>query len=197
MRTILLTAGLALSCLMAYLGWSLQQTTLDHPTLPAPGPQVTTSSDHLQTVLATALQHQGNPHVTMTTTIPHIDQQPFQDHLFNIAPQKGWYAHLPSNQTIHVVLPRDDIPELEQLVQDPTGWTLRHLAHPKPSRGPANTDLVNVHLRVVPTLTDGLYTVLGVLTWMLALLTGAVTFAFAIHPYLLRIRAKPRSKHSA
>lgn len=194
---LLLTAGLTISCLLFYLGWSLQQAASGASVLPPPqGPRLNVSPTDAHIILATALQHQTKPHITMTATIDDADQEKFQEHLFNIAPQKGWYAHPSPFYDLNIILPRDEIPEVEKLAQDPTGWVLHNLANPKPSTGPSSTDLVNVQLHVATPIKYLFHVVIGALTWIVAFFTADIPITLVTDRLLTRRRSKQASPSS-
>ena len=76
----------------------------------------------------------------------------FKENFFNIAAQKGWFAHGLDHYGLCVVLPSSELPALDTLHADPTGWVLKHRDPSLTFQGPSDTtNLVNVRLNVNTT----------------------------------------------
>ena len=184
-----LAAGIILSDLLIPQGWDFHQKALGNSLLPPPKPAAAVPPDNGYLLLATALQKRGPADTTLAVTVDPADQANFRDHLFNLAPQQGWYAHNSNyRHDVQLVIPRADLPEIEQIAIYPTGWTLRRLANPTPPAGPASTDLINVHLDIRNPHTHLLYAVSGALLWIIVAFTTGLPTLITIEHLLNRRR---------
>ena len=148
--------GILNAVVFAYLSWQAMLTSIGPATLPEPGPRVSVSPDNVDIVIATALQHGGQAETTKNLVIQTSDKHHFKDHFFNIAHQRGWYAHRPQHKGLHLVLPRKDLPKLDEMTKDPITWTLTHIDPTRPAKGPSNSDLAHVQIVISsPRITSG------------------------------------------
>ena len=136
--------------------------------LPEPGPRVAVSPKDVDILIATAHQHGGVPDTTKTATVELGEQPSFKKHLFNIAHQRGWYAHTPEQRGINLVLPKQDLHHLDEMTQAPTTWTLRNIDPEKPAIGPSNTDLTHVEIEIVSPTSYLWFSLTAVVIWIAA-----------------------------
>ena len=120
--------------------------------LPAAGSPVLQAPEGLGILAGTALQHNMYTRLTKTIRLHERESQNFEENFFNIAAQRGWFAHSSDHQRFTLVLPQDELPELDMASANPTGWILEHRKPGLAARGPSDTtNLINVRIDVETT----------------------------------------------
>ena len=148
---MLLTAlATAIGISLLWLAWTVYQSAPGTATIPEPGPRINVSPANVDLFLATALQHRAEPETGHHITMAWADIGHFKSNLYNIAYQKGWYAHNSEQWDIKLVLPRQDLPQVDNLLDHPERWVNDQLAHPQPAQPTQSTDLVHIGLDVAP-----------------------------------------------
>ena len=172
----LMAAALMAAALLAFLGWQAMLASIGPATLPEPGPRVAVSPDNIDIVIATA--HHGRlPNTIHRIVVEFADAKRFKEHLFNIAHQQGWYAHVPDNRGLSLVLPKQDLHRLDDMAQDPAAWTLRNIDPSAPAIGPSSTDLAHVELDIAFPPNYLQYRIIAVVLWVAAAVAIAVPLA--------------------
>ena len=182
------TAVVTLLCILiapvfAYLGWQAMLASIGPATLPEPGPRVSVSPNKVDIVIATALQHGSQAEITKNLVIQISDQGHFKHHLFNIAHQRGWYAHRPHQKGLNLVLPRKDLPQLDQMTHDPIPWTLTNIDPTRPAKGPSNSDLAHVKIVITSPANYLWFGTAAIVLWIVssvAIVTPAVLWNNAL-----------------
>ena len=104
--------------------------------------------DHLPLVLETAHAYANNTPLTQRIQIPQKDASHFRESLAQIAPAKGWFLHHHRKTSVQLVLPASELPQIQELADNPTRWVIQHLDPQAAPRSPANTHLVNVRMDI-------------------------------------------------
>ena len=161
----------ALALALAFGTWEAVQSVenfKESKELPAAGPPIPQSPDGLGALAGTAMQHDGRTALTRTIRMHMRETINFQENFSNIAAQRGWFAHGQEGYAISVVLPEDEMGELDRVSNDPTGWILKNRNPGLEARGPSNTkNLVNVRLKIEADGL-GLYLTFTMITFAMA-----------------------------
>ena len=149
---LVLAAVIVLAVTQAMKQWELGQGP--GPSLPEAKPPLAIAGANSQPYMTAALQFREMPYSVETIVIESSDYPRFERHFYNISQQKGWFPHK-HNGKLQVVLPLDEMEDLQAMVDDPAGWVMRHHqapVKPVPSRAaPTSPDtpaqpLVNVSI---------------------------------------------------
>ena len=198
-RSLIIIAAI-LAPALAWMTWHGYQAAEGGGVLPpAPHHIVRPSTEHLDLVVAVALQYEGRPAISQQVRLNHNDKERFAQHFATIAPAKGWYAHAAREHLIEVVMPAGEIDELTDIESDRLEWVLAHNTKPDtPAKGPSSLDLVKVHLsirRADPSQRTLL--VLGTMaTFYTASIIAAVGVALAANEVYSSIKNRKDSKTS-
>ena len=135
---------------LAWMTWQGYQASEGGGVLPpAPHHIVRPSTEHLDLVVAVALQYEGRKAISKQVRLNHNDRERFAQHFATIAPAKGWYAHAAREHLIKVVMPAGETDELTDMERDPLEWVLAHeTKQDTPAKEPSSLDLVKVDLSV-------------------------------------------------
>ena len=142
-RTLIIIAAI-LAPALAWMTWQGYQAAGSGGILPpAPDHILRPSTEHLDLVVAVALQYEGRTAISQRVRLNYNDKERFAQHFATIAPAKGWYAHAARENLIEVVMPAGEIDELPDIERDPLEWVLAHETKPDtPAKGPSSLDLV-------------------------------------------------------
>ena len=116
-------------------------------TLRPPARQIYPASENLGTVLATA-QRPGTPLFQREISVSYQDVPNFLAHLSVAAAQRGWFMHNPPHKDAILIMPAQDLSELDALTRDPIGWVTRENERITQARGPQTTNLVTVSIDI-------------------------------------------------
>ena len=94
--------------------------------------------------------HRRTPAISRSFPVHVRDRKYLLEHFSNTAAQKGWYVHTHDRRYLQLVMPADQLYELDPFINDPVGWTLSNISPHLPAQGPANIDLINVLLIIDP-----------------------------------------------
>ena len=128
--------------------------------LPEPKPPVSNAANYSQPFLTTALQFRELPYSIEKIRLEPKDYSRFDPHFYQVAKQKGWFPHK-HNKQLQVVLPLDEVDQLQPMVEDPTGWVMLNSQPPvRPAAAGAisetpSTHLVNVAIEKRPVRHEG------------------------------------------
>ena len=173
----LLTMALILG---AWISYQAIESYSEAEILPAAGPTVPQSPDGLGSLAGTALQHNGRAAITKNVEIDVRESGNFKENFFNIAAQKGWFAHAPDLHGFSVVIPKEELHALDTLRADPVSWILEHRNPNLVAQGPSDTtNLVNVRLDVDTTGKGGYFRI--ILGALVCVLGALFTWIIGIH----------------
>ena len=140
-------------CMLAAFGmvasivfWNTGRDTA--ATLQPPEHLLTTSTEDLSSMVATALQRPERTTNLYRAKVPGQDNASFRLHFENAAARRGWYTHASNEHRIRVVLPEDELSQLEELQDDPMGWVRKEAAKAGPAVGPSSLTLTNASLSI-------------------------------------------------
>ena len=124
------------------------QNLADSPrTLEGPAKSLDPAEENLGSVLAVA--NRGNaPLFQRNLSVPHRDVPAFLKHLDTAAPQRGWFVHNGSYHDAVLIMPAEELTDLDELTHDPMGWVKRENERITNARGPTTLNLVTVGLWV-------------------------------------------------
>ena len=77
-----------------------------------------------------------------------------------------------------MVLPKQDLPQLDEMAQDPAAWTLRNIDPSGPAIGPSSTDLTHVELDITYPPNYIRYGMTAIILWVAAAVAIATPMAF-------------------
>ena len=118
---------------------------------PATAPNVAPAPKHLQKMMEASLRNKGRPSLIYQAALKPADQENFRHHFQAIAPSRGWYPHTPYPGGLSVVLPAEELPELQAATKDPAGWIKSNMATDLTPQDPSSLNLVNVQMHTNPT----------------------------------------------
>ena len=120
-------------------------------TMSPPAVQLTPSLENLSPVMA-AIEADSNDETTETSVkIPYENAPNFRKHLETASIQKGWFPYRTSDKGIHLIMPKEDLPEINRIQEDPIGWIAQENTRIDPPRGPSNLDLTSVQVKIDQT----------------------------------------------
>lgn len=150
-------------------------------TLQEPTRALDPSQDNLGSVIA--LANRGQPPLFHRELgVPRPDVHAFLKHLATAAPQRGWFMHNGTHHDAVIIMPAEELTELEDLTRDPINWVTRENQRITPAQGPNTLNLVTVGLRVHQegAAAHRLWRFLGILGFIVsAVLTAFVLLVIA------------------
>ena len=156
-------------------------------TLQSPEHLLRTSTEDLSSMVATALQRQRRTTNLYRVKVPGQDNASFRMHFENAAARRGWYTHASSEHRIRVVLPEDELTQLEEIQGDPMGWVQKEAVKKGPAVGPSNLTLANASLTISkahPRTKQRLAMVGGILFGTILVGLGTLILAMGIATHL-------------
>ena len=130
-------------------------------------------------------QGEPKPRIEFCNRLSRHDNELFRTHFDNIAARKGWFVHRSNWARMTLVLPHDQLSELDRIAVNPEQWVQSNLDHP-PATGPVSTHLVHARVNLDTSYGNYFWTliplsVLAVTTagTFLLSLTGMVVFSGA------------------
>ena len=116
-------------------------------TIEEPARSLGPSEENLGSVLAVANRGHA-PLFQRQLSVPHRDVPAFLNHLDTAAPQRGWFVH---NGTYHdavLIMPAEELTDLDELARNPVGWVKAENQSITSARGPSTLNLITVGLWV-------------------------------------------------
>ena len=166
--------GLAAGAALLWGAWTVGHTAVGEKTIQDPGPRVDVPTTNLELMLATALQYRAEPEFGRTVTLNWSNLRNFEDNMFNIAYQKGWYAHNSPSWDMKIVLPRSELGNMDEVVENPVTWVNQNRGTQGRARAPV-TEFVNVGLDVNPPKSYYWLTIAASFLMMAGIVTIAMT----------------------
>lgn len=157
------------------------------PTLQAPEHKIAPSPNYLTSILATALQEEPIKSNIYRLEIPAEEHERFRMHFKNAGARRGWYTHSPNPIGMRIVLPEQELGQLDEIQADPMGWIEREASRTGPAVGPSSLDLTNATVRIYKTdlrVKQNLFLAGGIAMCLIISVLGVTMVAVGCEDYI-------------
>ena len=193
-RAEMVMTALMCAALAFMAGWGAAETytksRAQPETLAPAGQELRPSDDGIAEAVTTALW--ADPGERHTLRVHPENNENFRQRLWNIGAQRGWFTHQSERDTVRMVVPEHELPQVAEIKKDPIGWIKENTDLHAPAVGPSGPDLVNVSITIHnhwgsslrPRLAS--VSMLALLAWMSTLVSIIAIISLASSRNLFR-----------